>query len=191
MRKKHVPNIITLSRLLVIPFGFFVHETLQDGGTPGPLYLFTLVCLIGTDYLDGILARRWHAESNFGRSVDPVVDKTFLLTTLLVYAAAVDSPIMWTVVIVRLIPDALTFIVGLVEVATKKVKGSVFWGKRKTDTDFVALLVGYTPLLLSGEPSSYPLVIPVLGISTVLSLVAFAYYLRRQLAATRETRQPT
>ena len=186
MNRAHVPNVITVSRLLVVPFGLYVHNTLQAGDIPGPVVLLVLLWLIGSDFLDGILARRWHAESDLGRSVDPVVDKTFLVTTLVVYGVAVDSAVLWLVIAVRLVPDAMTFFVGLAEAATKRVKGSAFWGKRKTDTDFVALLIGYTPLLLFGKTSSYPLVIGVLAASTVLAFVAFVYYLRRYLASTRE-----
>ena len=188
MRKEHLPNVITVSRLLVVPFGLYVHDTLSDGDLPGLLSLLVLVWLIASDFLDGILARKWHAESDLGRSVDPVVDKTFLVTTLLVYAAAVDSAIFWAVVILRLVPDALTFLVGVAEAATKKVKDSAFWGKRKTEVDFIALLVGYTPLLLTGKASYHPVTGGLLMVSTVLGFVAFGYYLRRYLKATREGR---
>ena len=188
MRKEHLPNLITVSRLTVVPFGIYVHSTLADGDAPGPLSLAFLVWLIAGDFLDGILARRWHAESDLGRLVDPVVDKTFLLTTLVVYGLAVDGGVLWAVIALRLLPDALTFLVGLAEAAAKNVKGSAFWGKRKTDTDFVALLVGYTPLLLTGEPAMYPVMAAVLMASTVLGFVAFAYYLRRLLASRNEIR---
>jgi phosphatidylglycerophosphate synthase len=179
MRKERLPNVITLSRLFVVPFGIYVHDTLGDGDIPGLVPLLVLVWLIASDFLDGILARRWHAESDLGRSIDPVVDKIFLVTTLYVYGAAVDNGALWAVIALRLVPDVMTFFVGLAEVWTKRVKGSAFWGKRKTDVDFAALLIGYTPLLLSGDTSNYKVVIGVLTASSVLGFVAFAYYLRR------------
>ncbi len=179
MQKEHLPNVITISRLLVVPFGIYVHDTLGDGDVPGPLALLVLVCLIGGDFLDGILARRWHAESDFGRLVDPFVDKTFLVTMLVAYGAAVDNAALWAAVALRLLPDAMTFFLSLAEAWTKRIKGSAFWGKRKTEVDFIALLIGYTPLLLSGDTSYYRALIGVLLVSTVLGFVAFGYYLWR------------
>lgn len=186
MRKEHLPNVITVSRLLVLPFGIYVHATLSDGDVPGVFALVVLVWLIASDFLDGILARRWGAESDFGRLIDPFVDKTFLATMLLVYAAAVDSAVFWVVIALRLLPDVLTLLVGLAEAWTKRIKGSAFWGKRKTETDFVALLVGYTPLLLTGETSSYGAMMGVLAISTGLGWIAFGYYVRRLVTPDRE-----
>ena len=179
MRKEHVPNVITASRLLVVPFGIFLHDSLGDGEVPGITALLVLVWLIASDFLDGILARRWYAESDLGRLIDPFVDKTFLVTTLVVYGAAVGSPTLWLVIALRLVPDVLTFFVGLAEAWAKRIKGSAFWGKRKTEVDFIALLIGYTQLLLFGESSYYRAVIAVLMISTGLGFIAFAYYLRR------------
>lgn len=179
IERAHLPNVITVSRLLVVPFGIYLHGALREGDTPGPLALLVLVWLIAGDYLDGILARRWRAESNFGRQVDPFVDKTFLATMLLVYGSAVDEPVLWTVILIRFVPDAMTFILSLVEAKTKRIKGSAFWGKRKTDVDFVALLIAFTPLLLSGEHSNYYGVIGALTLSTILGFIAFGYYLKR------------
>lgn len=186
MYKQHLPNVITISRLLVVPFGVYVHRTLSEGNVPGWLPLLLLVWLIGSDFLDGILARRWHAESNFGRLIDPAIDKTFLVTTLLVYGAAVDNPTLWAVIALRLLPDALTFLLSLAEAWAKRIKSSAFWGKRKTEVDFVALLVGYSQLLLSGDTSHYRVVIGVLLVSTVLGFIAFVYYLRRFITATSD-----
>lgn len=189
MHRRHLPNVITVTRLLVVPFGIYVHTTMRDGDVPGALSLLVLVWLIGSDYLDGILARRWRAESDFGRLIDPAVDKTFLVTMLLVYAAAVDNAAFWAVVALRLLSDVMTFILSLAEARAKRIKGSAFWGKRKTDVDFIALLICYTPLLLAGDTSYYKAVIAVLTISTVLGFVAFGYYLRRFLTSTPDPAQ--
>ena len=188
MRKEHLPNMITVSRLLAVPFAIYVHEALSDGDPPGLWALLVLVWLIAGDYLDGILARRWHAESDFGRLIDPFVDKTFLVTTLVVYGAAVDNAVLWAVIALRLLPDVLTLLVGLAEAWTDRIKGSAFWGKRKTDVDFLALLIGYTPLLLSGETSYYRTVMALLAGSTVLGFIAFAFYLRRFTASATASR---
>ena len=187
MFKQHVPNLITISRLLVVPFGVYVHGTLAEDRYPGLLSLLFLSWLIAGDFLDGILARKWQAESDFGRLIDPVVDKTFLVTMLFVYGAASDSGAVWAVIALRLLPDAMTLLVGLAEAWTKRIKGSAFWGKRKTETDFVALLVGYVPLLLAGETSTRAAMMGLLAVSTALGWIAFAYYVRRILTSDQGT----
>jgi phosphatidylglycerophosphate synthase len=185
MRKENLPNVITVSRLLVVPFGAYVHITLNRGDVPGPLPLLVLLWLIGSDFLDGILARRWHAESDFGRLIDPAVDKTFLVTMLLVYGAAVDNAALWAAIALRFVPDAMTFFLSLAEVRAKSVTGSAFWGKRKTEVDFISLLIGYTPLLLSGDTSYHRSVIAVSVVASVLGFLAFGSYLRRFLTRAR------
>lgn len=188
MLKRQLPNVITVSRLLVVPYGIYVHDTLRDGDVPGVLPLLALVWLIAGDFLDGILARRWHAESDFGRVIDPFVDKTFLVTMLIVYGAAVDNAAFWVVTALRLLPDVMTFFVGMAEAWANRVKDSAFWGKRKTEVDFVALLVGFTPLLLTGDTSSYRFFIALLLASTLLGVVAFGYYLRRYVSSNADPR---
>ena len=181
MSKKQIPNLITVSRLAVVPFGLYVHSVLSAGRIPGWAAWAVLVLLIWGDYLDGILARRWQAESDFGRFVDPMVDKTFLLTMLLVYGLAAGSPGLWMLIAIRLTSDLLTFGLSLLSAARSNIKGAAFIGKRKTDIDFIALLIGYTPLLLLGYPSFTSQFTLVLIVSTVLGYMAFGYYLARFL----------
>lgn len=40
---------------------------------------------IGTDFLDGYLARKWKVESRFGRVVDPFVDKILVLGSFIFF----------------------------------------------------------------------------------------------------------
>lgn len=72
---KHFPNIITLSRLALLPFLFYFISL-------NTLYYFILsffiflVCLI-SDYLDGLVARRLNLTSDFGKFLDATTDKLF------------------------------------------------------------------------------------------------------------------
>ncbi len=59
----------------------------QDAAIWVALVLFVLAAL--TDALDGYLARRWKAISQFGRIVDPLADKLLILGTA-GYLAALD-----------------------------------------------------------------------------------------------------
>jgi CDP-diacylglycerol--glycerol-3-phosphate 3-phosphatidyltransferase len=80
--RRHLPNVLTASRLLLYPLmlASFVYEQFALG-----LGLFTVAAT--TDFLDGYLARRWRATSTLGAVLDPISDKvlTFSFFALLTY----------------------------------------------------------------------------------------------------------
>lgn len=81
-----LPNLLTLSRILVIPpivALFFV-----DGDAPRwiALGLYTAACL--TDFFDGYVARSMGQISKFGRFLDPVADKLLVAAVILMLVAA-------------------------------------------------------------------------------------------------------
>jgi cardiolipin synthase len=75
-----LPNLLTLSRILVIPAlvgAFYLERPLSNWVTAA---LFTAAGL--TDYLDGYLARSWDQVTRFGRFLDPVADKVMVATAI-------------------------------------------------------------------------------------------------------------
>lgn len=76
-----IPNILTLSRILCIPFivacFYYSNFTAHCVAT----ILFVIACI--TDFFDGFLARQWKQVSAFGRFLDPVADKLLISTILL------------------------------------------------------------------------------------------------------------
>lgn len=79
---KALPNIITFSRLLLVPVFLLITLSPADANR----YLGALVFIIASlsDYLDGAIARRYKAESNFGKLFDPLADKLLVLSALVV-----------------------------------------------------------------------------------------------------------
>ncbi|MCH1568419.1 MAG: CDP-diacylglycerol--glycerol-3-phosphate 3-phosphatidyltransferase [Alphaproteobacteria bacterium] len=78
---KHLPNILTLLRILMIPavyLAFFVPGTLGDALA---LLVFSIAGF--TDFFDGWLARKLEVQSGFGRMLDPIADKLMVATCLL------------------------------------------------------------------------------------------------------------
>ncbi len=75
----NLPNIITFIRLLVLPF--FLHKVfVEDYKTAFILFLIGSI----TDFLDGFLARLLKQQTTFGSFFDPIVDKIFLLSSIIV-----------------------------------------------------------------------------------------------------------
>jgi len=89
--KKRLPNILTYSRILIIPLLVIVFLFVKD-----PLADFICAMLFFyasiTDFFDGYLARAWHAHSNLGKFLDPIADKLLIATCLmlLVYTKRAD-----------------------------------------------------------------------------------------------------
>lgn len=80
-----LPNILTLSRILVVPAlvaGFYLDHPLANWVTAA---LFTTAAL--TDYLDGYLARSWDQVTRLGRFLDPVADKVMVAAAIFMMVA--------------------------------------------------------------------------------------------------------
>lgn len=76
-----LPNILTISRILVIPLIVALFWVKGDTARWVTLGLFALAGI--TDYFDGMLARSMGSISNLGRFLDPVADK-LLVSALLI-----------------------------------------------------------------------------------------------------------
>lgn len=75
-----LPNLLTLSRILVIP------AVIASFYVPGASARWFACALFSaaavTDWLDGHMARRWQQQSEIGRFLDPIADKLLVAATL-------------------------------------------------------------------------------------------------------------
>ena len=78
----NLPNILTISRIAVIPFIFI--SVYISSYTWAMLAGSLFVAASITDYFDGYLARAWNETSAFGRLLDPIADKLLVATALVV-----------------------------------------------------------------------------------------------------------
>ncbi len=82
---KNLPNILTLSRIAVIPAliaAFYVDAPM------GNWIAFVLFTAAGiTDFFDGMIARAYGATSKLGQFLDPVADKLMIAATIIMLAA--------------------------------------------------------------------------------------------------------
>ncbi|MCS7083938.1 MAG: CDP-alcohol phosphatidyltransferase family protein [Aquificaceae bacterium] len=73
MLLKHLPNLLSLMRLLLSPLILFLEPKLA-------FWFFALLAL--SDAIDGFLARALNAESALGRAIDPIADRAMILFAL-------------------------------------------------------------------------------------------------------------
>jgi cardiolipin synthase (CMP-forming) len=80
-----LPNLLTLSRILVIPVVVATFYVQGDSARWFACALFSAAAV--TDWLDGHMARRWEQQSELGRFLDPIADKLLVAATLLMLTA--------------------------------------------------------------------------------------------------------
>lgn len=72
-----VPNVISLIRLLLVPV---VGVLIVQGQLVAAFVV--LVCAGASDWLDGVIARRFNQTSKLGRFLDPSADRLFIFVTM-------------------------------------------------------------------------------------------------------------
>lgn len=170
---KHLPNQITISRLIFIVA--FVVLANFDNANPNCIQVSAetawvchliayILAIIGgvTDLIDGYLARKYHVESDFGRLIDPLADKLFIMAT---FSMMVDYQYMpaWILIIIL----AREFMVtGLRTLATSKgiVIPADKFGKLKTATQMTVLGLCGMSWVLAPKFSWFPDLLHTTGV---------------------------
>ena len=76
-----LPNVLTLSRIAVIPLMVALVALRTPGGDLGACIVFGLAAI--TDYFDGRVARDRRQQSDLGRMLDPIADKLLVGAALM------------------------------------------------------------------------------------------------------------
>jgi len=107
----HLPNILSIFRLVLAPF-FYVCIISDNSQT---VVLGVILFIVGamTDYLDGLLARKYQAISSFGKFLDPLADKVLTGFALVAFSSMKIIP-LWMVLIV-LFRDLLTTVIRTID----------------------------------------------------------------------------
>lgn len=82
MRKERIPNCITVFRMFLLPAFVAVFWLVPE--KRWAFGIFVLASL--SDLLDGFLARRWNAVSDFGKVMDPLADKLMQVAAIVCLA---------------------------------------------------------------------------------------------------------
>ncbi|MEO8107806.1 MAG: CDP-alcohol phosphatidyltransferase family protein [Actinomycetes bacterium] len=102
-----IPNALSALRLVLIPL--FIWVAL---GPENDLLAFGLLAVSAiTDWLDGVIARRFNMVSRVGQLLDPIADRLFVLSTIVVLA--VRDIVPWWLVVVLVARDVVLFFVQL------------------------------------------------------------------------------
>lgn len=98
--KKRLPNFITILRIFIAAAFFLALSGYRypgHGVVWGNIAIVLFVIAATTDFMDGYLARKWNAESMFGRIMDPFCDKVLVLGAFIFFAGPRFSVPEWIV----------------------------------------------------------------------------------------------
>jgi len=143
--KLKIPNILTIGRIIIVPF--FVLAFYLPGFYGDLTALILFVAASFTDFLDGMLARMMGEESKLGELLDPIADKIIVAAALILLV--MDGTIKsYEVIAAIIILTREILISGLREFLAKgQIKLPVSnLAKLKTALQMTAIA-----LLLSGE----------------------------------------
>ena len=139
MNLPNLPNLITFSRLLGIPFILYLLNQPDERSQWICLIIFVIVAF--TDFLDGYLARKLNQVTELGKFLDPLVDKLLVLAPLLAFIQLQKIP-AWGVFIIL----ARELTIAGWRVNQTNISGANIWGKVKTVSQIIAIALLIYPL---------------------------------------------
>lgn len=93
-----IPTILTLFRLALLPF--IILLLFIPAGWAAWTCLVLYVIGAATDWLDGWVARKWNLVSELGTFLDPISDKIFVVTVLLMLIAVDRIQGIWVIAVI-------------------------------------------------------------------------------------------
>ena len=156
----NIPNALTISRLVAIPILMALLLMRFPGHDQVAAALFVVFSL--TDTLDGQIARRRGTVSDFGKFLDPLADKLFVLAVLIVLVQ--EGLVASWVVVVIFSRELIITILRSVGAGQGRIIAAAPLGKTKT-----VMQIGAVTLLILQRP--YPILAPFAGIAVAVAVV--------------------
>ena len=151
----NLPNKLTIFRMILVPVMViipFLGINTEVLGIPLTYIIIDLIFIIAsiTDKLDGYLARKNNQVTTFGKFLDPLADKILVLAAMMMLVEMAKLP-AWIPIIVL----AREFIVSGYRLVAVEKGGKVIaaskWGKLKTVTQMIAIILAFLDLHAFGE----------------------------------------
>ena len=166
-----IPNSLSLFRLLLIPVIMWLYIVKED-----PVLTTVILALSGiTDIVDGIIARKCHMVSDFGKAFDPVADKLTQIAMLFCLVSRFKWMLLPLCVVV--IKEVTAGILGLLVIRkTGKVDGAVWHGKATTVSLYSMMIIHLIWYNIPGVISGI-----LIGACTALALLSAFMYSRENV----------
>ncbi|MBQ9657896.1 MAG: CDP-diacylglycerol--glycerol-3-phosphate 3-phosphatidyltransferase [Clostridia bacterium] len=174
----NLANKLTIFRIILVPIMVIIPFFNIQGnfyGIPYEFLIMNFIFIIAsiTDKLDGYIARSRNQITTFGKFADPLADKILVLAAMIILVEKAKLPAFIPIIVL-----AREFIVSgyrliAVEKGGKVIAASV-WGKLKTVTQMLAIIVAFLDVnafgaCFKGGLSGMPL---ILNITQTVLLIA-------------------
>lgn len=179
-----VPNLLSFLRIVMVP----IFAVLFNQGRYG-WAVFVLVLSGLSDFFDGKIARRFNQISALGKMLDPIADKltqiTIAIMFYLTFKNSTDETVKafsW-VFLIFLVKEAVMVVGGAIMIAMGLKPGAAEMpGKVATFAFYVimGLIIAFGPDIgILGKYFTLPAaaMLVLVGISVVLTIIAFCSYL--------------
>lgn len=163
----NVPNMLTILRLLLIPVFAVVYAY---GHRFAALAVFCVASL--TDALDGMIARKYHLVTSFGKLMDPLADKLMVCTALVCQGIGQVFP--WSAIILVAVKECVMVLGGTYMLGRGVVVYANWAGKVATVSFILALILSFFHPEL--QAAHLPLDQVLLWFSVGLAMVALVDY---------------
>jgi CDP-diacylglycerol--glycerol-3-phosphate 3-phosphatidyltransferase len=171
----NLPNKLTIFRIILVPIMVLIPFLGIRGnflGIPVEWIVVDLIFVIAslTDKLDGYLARKNNQITTFGKFLDPLADKILVLAAMVMLVEMAKLP-AWIPIIVL----AREFMVSGYRLVTVERNGKVIaaskWGKLKTVTQMLAIVLAFLDLNAFGACFSENLQGVSLGLNIIVTFM--------------------
>ncbi len=173
----NLPNRLTVARIIAVPV-FMVFELIPAGRWHLMAALIVFMLASMTDLVDGKLARANNQVTDFGKFMDPIADK-LLVTAALVGLVQLGLCNAWIAMLVV----AREFLVTSLRLmaAGREVIAANIWGKAKTVSQMVAIVVTLLFAALGLTPVVGLILLWVSVVFTVVSGVQYVWVYREYI----------
>ena len=151
----NLANKLTIFRIILVPIMVivsFFKINVSFLGIPLMYIIMDIIFIVAsiTDKLDGYIARSRNQVTTFGKFLDPLADKILVLTAMVMLVEMEKLP-AWIPIIVL----TREFVVSGYRLIAVEKGGNViaasYWGKLKTVTQMIAIILAFIDVNAFGE----------------------------------------
>lgn len=173
----NLPNLLTLSRVILIPVIVFVYYLVNPTDYGHFLAAIIFALASATDWLDGYLARKLNQMTPLGAFLDPVADKVIVAVALAMLVETYAEPLLTVPAMVIISREIVISALRewMAEMGKRASVAVSFLGKVKTTCQMISI-TGLLAFSL-GTPLAYAS-LTLLYVAAVLTLWSMIIYIK-------------
>lgn len=177
-----IPNVISMLRLLMIPFIIWAYVGLGNN-----LLTVILIAVSGlSDVLDGFIARKFNMVSDLGKALDPFADK--LTQIAMLFCLVFRYKYMLIPLILLTVKEFIAGTTGIAVIkATNKVRSAEWHGKLATVTLYLMLILHLVWPIVTGADIPRTVSVISVAVTTAAVLLSFLLYTARNIRLIRSS----